>query len=168
VTASASAIEGRAWLFAEPNINTDLIMPAVAFRLPREEQVKLIFSAVRPGWTELVRRGDILVGGRNFGTGSSRPGSELLKLLGIGGLVADSINDLFYRNCVNYALPALECPGASGLVEEGDPVRLDARAGTFQNLRTGAELRGPAMPEMLWQIIEAGGLFERLRKEGYI
>ena len=66
VTSSASAIEGRAWLFAEPNINTDLIMPAAAFRLPREQQVKLIFSAVRPGWTDLVSPGDVLVGGRNF------------------------------------------------------------------------------------------------------
>ena len=164
----SSALEGRAWLFPEANINTDLIMPAAAFRLPVEEQVKLIFSANRPGWTELVKPGDIIVGGRNFGTGSSRPGSELLKRLGIAGVVADSINDLFYRNCVNYALPALECQGVSTIVEEGDRVRIDVRAGTFTNLRTGQELRSAPMPDMLWQIIEAGGLFERLRAEGYI
>lgn len=161
-------VEGRAWLFAAANINTDLIMPSAAFRLPREEQVKLIFSALRPGWTELVNPGDILVGGRNFGTGSSRPGSELLRLLGIGGLVAESINDLFYRNCVNYALPALECAGVCAQVEEGDMVRLDVRRGVFTNLRTGIELSGSPMPEMLWEIIAAGGLFERLRVEGYI
>jgi 3-isopropylmalate/(R)-2-methylmalate dehydratase small subunit len=164
----SSVLEGRAWLFADANINTDLIMPSTAFRLPVEEQVKLIFSANRPGWTEMVRAGDILVAGRNFGTGSSRPGSELLKRLGISGLVADSINDLFYRNCVNYALPALECAGASAMVEEGDMVRVDVRSGSFTNLRTGQELRSAPMPDMLWHIIEAGGLFERLRMEGFI
>jgi 3-isopropylmalate/(R)-2-methylmalate dehydratase small subunit len=168
VSTATGAVEGRVWVFPQPNLNTDLIMPSAAFRLPREEQVKLVFSANRPGWADEVRPGDILVGGRNFGTGSSRPGAELLGLLGIAGLVAESINDLFYRNCVNYALPALECPGVLEALSEGDRVRLDVRAGVLTNLESGVELRGPAMPDLLWRIIAAGGLFEQLREEGYI
>jgi 3-isopropylmalate/(R)-2-methylmalate dehydratase small subunit len=168
VSTTGSVVEGRVWVFPQPNLNTDLIMPSAAFRLPREEQVKLVFSANRPGWADGVRPGDLLVGGRNFGTGSSRPGAELLRLLGIAGLVAESINDLFYRNCVNYALPALECAGILQTVSEGDTVRIDVRAGLLTNLRSGVELLGPAMPDLLWRIIAAGGLFEQLRQEGYI
>lgn len=163
-----AAVEGRTWVFPEANLNTDLIMPAAAFRLPRDEQVKLVFSANRPGWVEKVAPGDILVAGRNFGTGSSRPGAELFRRLGIAGLVAESINDLFYRNSVNYALPALECAGIVRAVTEGDRVRLDIGSGTVTNLDTGVVLRCSPMPAMLREIIAAGGLFEKLRAEGYI
>jgi 3-isopropylmalate/(R)-2-methylmalate dehydratase small subunit len=161
-------VEGRTWVFPDANLNTDLIMPAAAFRLPREEQVKLVFSANRPGWVDEVTPGDILIAGRNFGTGSSRPGAELFRRLGIAGLVAESINDLFYRNCVNYALPVLECAGIVRSVTEGDRVRLDIGSGTVTNLNSGLVLHGAPMPSLLREIIAAGGLFEKLRAEGYI
>lgn len=161
-------VEGRTWVFADANVNTDLIMPSAAFRLPEEEQVKLVFSTNRPGWAQQVRPGDVLIGGRNFGTGSSRPGAELLHRVGVGALVAESINDLFYRNCVNYALPALECPGITAAVEEGDIVRVDVGEGTVINVRTGQTLAGARMPEMLLEIIAAGGLLQRLKAEGYV
>lgn len=109
---SALVHQGRVWVFDADNINTDLIMPSETFKKPLEEQLKLVFSASRTGWADEVREGDILVCGKNFGTGSSRPGAQLFKLLGIGALVAETINGLFYRNCVNYALPALECRGS--------------------------------------------------------
>jgi 3-isopropylmalate/(R)-2-methylmalate dehydratase small subunit len=160
--------EGKVWLFAEDNINTDLIMPAAAFKKSVEEQVKMIFSDYRPGWVEQVEEGDILIGGRNFGTGSSRPGAQLLKLLGIGALVAESINGLFYRNCVNYALPAMECPGITQAVSERDVVRVDVREGEFANLSTNETITGEKMHEYLIGIIEAGGVFEMLKKEGYV
>jgi hypothetical protein len=115
-------VEGGAWLFDEPNINTDLIMPVTAFRLPLEEQVKQVFASHRPGWAREVREGDVIVGGLNFGTGSSRPGVQLLRRLGIRALVAESVNDLFYRNCVNYALPVVECRGVTEMIREGDVV----------------------------------------------
>lgn len=161
-------VEGRVWLFPEPNINTDLIMPNTAYRIPPAERLKLIFASVRPGWNELVEPGDLLVGGKNFGTGSARPGANLLRMLGIAGLIADSINELFYRNCVNFALPALEAPGISAAVEEGDRLRLDARNGVVINLRSGVEFHGPRMPDLLWEIIQAGGLIEQLKAGGYI
>lgn len=161
-------IEGRTWLFADANINTDLIMPQTAFNRPLAEQVKLVFSANRPGWVDQVNPGDIIIGGKNFGTGSSRPGSLLLKEIGVGGLVADSVNGLFYRNCINYALPVMECPGITEAVREGDVVRVNFYEGTVTNLTTGEQVAGQKVPPFLLEIVRAGGVLEQLRKEGYI
>src|SRR5271169_6613279 len=108
-TPASLTASGRVWIFTDDNINTDLMMPQSVFGKSLEEQMRNVFATYRPGWAGEVRPGDILVGGRNFGTGSSRPGALLLKRLGIAALVASSINGLFYRNCVNYALPAMEC-----------------------------------------------------------
>jgi 3-isopropylmalate/(R)-2-methylmalate dehydratase small subunit len=163
----ALVVEGRAWMFAEDNINTDLMMPQTVFAKPLEEQLRHVFATYRPGWLDEVKAGDVIIGGRNFGTGSSRPGSLLLKRLGINALVAETINGLFYRNCVNYALPAIECVGVRELVTEGDIVRIDATAGTITNVTRGGSLTGKPMPAFLQAIVRAGGIMERLRAEGY-
>ncbi|MGH7068820.1 MAG: 3-isopropylmalate dehydratase [Acetobacteraceae bacterium] len=161
-------LEGRSWLFAEANLNTDLMMPPRGYTLPLAERAKLVFSANRPGWAEAVRASDILIAGRNFGAGSSRPAPQLFRVLGISALVAESINGLFFRNCINYALPAMECPGVAAAVTEGDRVRVEIRAGRFTNLQSRRELRGSAMPAMLLEILEAGGLYQQLERSGAI
>jgi len=102
----------RVWKFGD-NINTDLILPNVAFYLTPQEQLKYIFRANRPGWVDLVQPGDILIGGRNFGMGSSRPAARNLKNLGLACLVAEGVNGLFYRNCVNFAFLQPSAPGCS-------------------------------------------------------
>jgi 3-isopropylmalate/(R)-2-methylmalate dehydratase small subunit len=158
---------GRVWKFGD-DVNTDLIMPQVAFPLPLEEQVQYVFRANRPGWVEQVREGDLIVGGRNFGTGSSRPGARLLRHLGITCLVAESINGLFYRNCVNFALAPLQCPGVAAAFEEGDTAEVDLVTGTVTNTRTGTVLQGEPLPELLRDIITAGGMLARLEQQGYI
>jgi 3-isopropylmalate/(R)-2-methylmalate dehydratase small subunit len=160
--------EGRVWLFADDNINTDLMMPQSVFAKSLEEQMRNVFATYRPGWAEQVRPGDIMVCGRNFGTGSSRPGSLLLKRLGIAALVAESINGLFYRNCINYALPAMECPGIRDFLIEGETARVDVAEGIVENLTRHAKLPGSKMPEFLQAIVCAGGIMERLRSEGYL
>ena len=160
--------EGRAWIFAEANLNTDLMMPSRGYPLPLPERSKLIFATYRPGWSEQVQAGDILIAGRNFGAGSARPAAEILRVLGIRVLVAESINGIFYRNCVNYALPAMECPGVLDAVNEGDIVRVDVAEGIVVNMRSGKILRGSKMPPMLLDIINAGGTYERLLRDGYI
>jgi len=160
-------VEGRAWMFADDNINTDLMMPQTVFAKPLEEQLRHVFATYRPGWLKQVKPGDLIIGGRNFGTGSSRPGSLLLKRLGISALVAETINGLFYRNCVNYALPAIECAGVRNLVIEGEIVRVDATSGVVENITQGRSLTGKKMPEYLQAIVRAGGIMERLRAEGY-
>lgn len=158
---------GRVWRFGH-DINTDLIMPQVTFALPVEEQVQYVFRANRPGWIHEVHEGDIIVGGRNFGTGSSRPGARLLRRLGVTCLLAESINGLFYRNSINYALAPMQCPGVYEAFQEGDTAEVDFVAGTVTNPRTGNMLRGEPLPELLREIISAGGMMARLEKQGYI
>jgi 3-isopropylmalate/(R)-2-methylmalate dehydratase small subunit len=158
---------GRIWKFGD-NINTDLILPNVAFYLTPEEQLKFVFRANRPGWVDLVQPGDILVGGKNFGMGSSRPAARNLKNLGLACLVAESINGLFYRNCVNFAFPAMECSGIEGLLDEGETAEVDFDTGIVRNSRTGAENTGKMIPPQLVKIVAAGGIFALLEQEGAI
>jgi 3-isopropylmalate/(R)-2-methylmalate dehydratase small subunit len=160
-------LKGRVWKFGN-DINTDLMLPAIAEKQPEEDQPKYCFSANRPGWVELVEKGDMIVGGRNFGTGSSRPAARVLKALGITCLVAESINGLFLRNCVNFSLPALPCPGVFEAFEEGDVAEVDLRQGKITNLTSGAVIRTSPLPETLLKIISAGGIISMLEAEGYL
>jgi 3-isopropylmalate/(R)-2-methylmalate dehydratase small subunit len=129
--------EARVWKFPD-NINTDLILPNRAFYLTPAEQVKFVFSANRPGWVDEVQSGDILIGGRNFGMGSSRPAARSLRNLKLGCLVAESINGLFFRNSVNFGFPALECPGIEAAFDEGDVAKVSFEDYTVRNERTVA------------------------------
>jgi 3-isopropylmalate/(R)-2-methylmalate dehydratase small subunit len=161
-------VQGRVWMFPEDNINTDLMMPQTVFAKPLQVQLRSVFGTYRPGWVDEVRPGDIIVGGRNFGTGSSRPGSLLLKHLGIDALIAETINGLFYRNCINYALPAMECAGVCDFVAEGDVLRIDFAAGSIENVTQNIARSGAPMPQFLQAIVRAGGIRERLKAEGYL
>jgi 3-isopropylmalate/(R)-2-methylmalate dehydratase small subunit len=160
-------IRGRVWVFGD-EINTDLIFPHSAFRVSPEEQAKLVFSDNRPGWSSLVKPGDILIAGKNFGTGSSRPGAVLLRRLGLAGMAADSINGLFYRNTISYGFPALQCPGVGEMFEEGDIAEIDLLNGTVRNKRTGEIRTGSSLSQSMADILSAGGIEELLIREGYM
>ena len=160
-------LKARVWKVGD-NINTDLILPAVAFYLAPEEQLRYVFHANRPGWAEQVQKGDILIGGKNFGMGSSRPAARSLKNLGIACLVAPYINGLFFRNCVNFAFPAVECPGVDEAFEEGDIAEVDVERATVRNVTRGTMLTGKPMPPKLLALVKAGGIYPLLEKEGLI
>ncbi len=164
----SALIEGRAWLFPEPNVNTDVMMPAALFRLPHAEQARQVFATYRPGWAAAVQAGDVVVGGRNFGTGSSRPAPSLFAELGIRAVIAESLNGLFFRNCINAGIAAAECAGIVDIVDEPDVVAFDPRSGSITNTRTGCALRGAALPESLIELIDDGGLLRRLERGGYL
>jgi 3-isopropylmalate/(R)-2-methylmalate dehydratase small subunit len=161
-------LTGRAWVITQDYVNTDAIMPRAGYDLAPRDQDLMVLQAVRPGWAEQVRPGDLLVGGHHFGTGSSRPAPPLLQRLGIVGLICESVAEIFQRNCVSYALPVLECPGCLEMTTEGDTVTLDLDAGTFRNETTGVSRSGPVLPLMLRQTIAAGGAYAQLRAEGYM
>lgn len=161
-------VRGRVWVFAEDNINTDLMMPQTVFAKPIEVQLRSVFATYRPGWVDQVRPGDLIVGGRNFGTGSSRPASLLLRRLGIAGVVAETLNGLFYRNCINYALPAMECPSVRDFVNEGEELQIAFADGSVKNLARNEARSVAPMPEFLQAIVRAGGIRERLKSEGYL
>jgi 3-isopropylmalate/(R)-2-methylmalate dehydratase small subunit len=159
--------EGRVWRFGD-GINTDLIFPSAAFRAPQAEQHRLVFAALRPGWVDQVRPGDLLVAGRNFGVGSARPVGAVLKACGIAGVLAESINGICLRNCINESLPALNCPGITDLLAEGERARVDFVAGLVLNLTTGRSMTVPGLPPLFVDIIAAGGVVPMLIQEGYI
>jgi 3-isopropylmalate/(R)-2-methylmalate dehydratase small subunit len=161
-------VEGRAWVFPEANVNTDLMMPVATFRMSRAEQATHVFATYRPGWAGEVGAGDVIIGGRNFGTGSSRPAPSLMADLGIRAVVAESLNGLFFRNCINTGIAAAECPGILDVVAEPDVVRLELRTGAITNIRSGATIAGSALPAELIAIIDDGGLLARLERGGFL
>ena len=157
----------RVWKVGD-NINTDLILPIQAFYLTPEEQARHVFRANRPGWVDLVEPGDILIGGKNFGMGSSRPAARSLKNLGLGCLVAESINGLFFRDCVNFAFPAMECRGVFDAFSESDVAEVDFDACGVRNVTTGEALPATGLPPKLLDLLKAGGIYPLLEKEGLI
>jgi 3-isopropylmalate/(R)-2-methylmalate dehydratase small subunit len=135
-------------------------------KLPIPEAAQHVFYDLRPGWTEQVRPGDIVVAGRNFGIGSSRPVAALMRQLGVTALVAEEFNSLFLRNSINNGLPALTVPGVRGLVQEGDQVTVDLAEGWLE--AGGRRVTVPPLPRMVLDILDAGGLIARLTADGYL
>ena len=151
------------------DINTDDIIAAkYLVSTDARELGSHCMESIKPDFCSKVKEGDIIVAGKNFGTGSSRPAARLFKLLGIEAVAADSVNGLFFRNSINYGLPAFNCPGVAEHFQEGEVAQIDPRAGTIKNLTTGRSLQTGVLPEMLMKIIDAGGIHELLAKEGYI
>jgi 3-isopropylmalate/(R)-2-methylmalate dehydratase small subunit len=160
-------IAGRVWKFGD-NINTDLMLPGSLLFATEDEQKRAVFSANRPGWVDAMRPGDIVIGGLNYGMGSSRPAARSLRNLGIAALVADSINGLFFRNAVNFGLLALECPGVHAALAEGQTAAISLDDFTVHNRDTGAVLRASPVPPMLLDMMRHGGVYPDLERRGLI
>ena len=160
-------IAGTVWQFGE-DINTDLMLPGAVMSKTEAEQARAVFAANRPGWIGQMKAGDAIVAGRNFGMGSNRPAARSLRNIGVGFLLAESINGLFFRNSVNYGFLALECPGCAAAFDEGDTAELDLDAWTVRNARSGAVLKPLPMPERLLSLMKSGGIFPLMEKEGLI
>jgi 3-isopropylmalate/(R)-2-methylmalate dehydratase small subunit len=158
---------GRVWKFGD-DINTDLMLPGPLLTASEAEQARGVFSANRPGWIDRITAGDIIVGGRNFGTGSSRPAARSLRNIGIGALLAESINGLFFRNAVSFGFLALECPGAHAAFGEGQTADISLHDWTVHNRDTGAVLRIKPVPERLLALMTGGGIFPLLEADGLI
>ena len=158
---------GRVWKFGD-DINTDLMLPGPLLTAPEAEQARAVFSANRPGWIDQISPGDIIIGGRNFGTGSSRPAARSLRNIGLGCLVAESINGLFFRNAVSFGFLALECPGVYAAFEEGQGAEISLADWSVQNRDTGAVLHATPIPERLLSLMTSGGIYPLLEAEGLI
>lgn len=158
-------ITGRAWVFGD-SIDTDAMYPGYAMKLPPQEAARHVFYDLRPGWTAQVRPGDVVVAGRNFGIGSSRPVALLMLHLGVAALVAEEFNSLFFRNAINNGLPALTVPGVRDIVREGAPVTVQFAEGWLE--AGGRRVDVPPLPPMVLDILDAGGLLPRLTADGYL
>jgi len=113
-----------------------------------------------------VSEGDIIVGGKNFGSGSSREHAPLaIKYAGVSCVVAESFARIFYRNSINIGLPILECPEAAKAAEAGDELEVDIDNGEIKNMRTGESYQAAPFPPFMQEIIKDGGLIEHVKKE---
>ena len=161
------SITGKVWVFGD-DLNTDAMYPAFAMKMDPPEAAKHVFYEARPGWTDEVSSGDIVLAGRNFGVGSSRPVAALFSELGVAGLVAEEFNSLFFRNAVNAGLPAMTLPEATTIFSEGDTGTFDLASGEWRNDTTGASGSVPKLPDLILDIISSGGVLPRLAAQGYL
>ncbi|MBI4082831.1 MAG: 3-isopropylmalate dehydratase [Candidatus Lambdaproteobacteria bacterium] len=158
-------VTGKVWKFGD-NITTDYMAPSFSQYSDWEEAKKTILH-IHPQFPAGHRPGDVIVGGSNFGCGSSRETAPVnLKKLGIGCVVAESFGRIFFRNSITIAFPVLACPGVSAMFEEGDRLELDFDRSLVRNLTRGTERRGNPLPPQLIQIVQSGGLLALLKAEG--
>ncbi len=155
--------EGRCWKFGD-NIPTDVMTPThVMFKTP-EEMAAFVLETINPQFPKQVQPGDILVAGRNFGCSSGRAlAAKALKATGVGAVVAELFARTFYRNGHEIGLPLLEMPGVRELVQDGDRLRIDIKAGVLENLTSGKSLHGRPPSGFLLELLESGGLIPLLK-----
>lgn len=163
-------ITGKIWKF-DDNISTDLIMPGFGAlsspNMSAANAAKYCMYSNRPGWAEQVKPGDILIAGRNFGCGSSRPGARILKALGIQLVVAESVARIFFRNSINLGLAVLSCAGVHDAFSEGETIQVNMETGEIRGLDSGKVVQGEALPSDSppAEILRAGGLIPLLEKQ---
>lgn len=153
----------KAWIFGD-NVDTDALAPGKYMKLGIEEIAAHCLESVNPEFAGGVAAGDVVVGGRNFGLGSSREqAAAALRHLGVAAVVAPTFAGLFYRNALNLGLAVLTCPDASR-IRAGDVLRIDAEAGRIENETTGDVLACEPIPSHLMEMVRDGGLLPHLEK----
>ena len=149
------------------NIDTDVIIPARYLNTQNAKELAAhCMEDIDKTFITRVQPGDIMVGGENFGCGSSREHAPLaIKTAGVSCVIAKSFARIFYRNAINIGLPILECPAASEATREGDVVKVDFDTGLITDETTGQTFEATPFPPFIQKIITAGGLMNSLRQE---
>lgn len=150
------------------NVDTDVIIPARYLNAPSpEELAKHCMEDIDADFVKNVKAGDIMVGGANFGCGSSREHAPIsIRAAGVSCVIAESFARIFYRNAINIGFPILECPEAVKKINNGDTVSVDFATGIIKDETTGETFKAAAFPEFINGIIENGGLLSYvLRKQ---
>ena len=159
-------LAGRAWVFGD-GISTDQIAPGRLFHLRTDlpELAKHVMEDARPEFAAAMSPGDFIVGGRNFGLGSSREHApRIIKLAGVGAVLAQSFARIFFRNAINVGLPVLQCD-TSG-IGEGHRLEVDLTAGEVRDLSTGAAIPFAPLPPVMLTILQDCGLVAHVKKHG--
>ncbi|MCW4002921.1 MAG: 3-isopropylmalate dehydratase small subunit [Candidatus Bathyarchaeota archaeon] len=160
-----TSIKAKAIVFGN-NIDTDVILPGKYLTLVNPNE--LAQHALESLDTEFVNKakaGVIVVGGKNFGCGSSREQAPLaLKYSGVKCVIAESFARIFFRNSINIGLPVIECKGISAAVKTGDELAVDFEAGKIENLSNGKKFQVDKLPPFILEIFADGGLIEHLRR----
>ena len=159
-------LKGRAFKFGD-DISTDHIAPGRYFHLRTNlpELAKHVLEDADPEFAKKVKKGDIIVAGRNFGLGSSREHApRIIKIAGVSCILAKSFARIFFRNSVNIGLPLLECD--TDPIDDGDILEIDLEKGLIKDLTKGIEIQATPLPKFMLNIIEDGGIEEHILKYG--
>jgi 3-isopropylmalate/(R)-2-methylmalate dehydratase small subunit len=149
------------------NIDTDVILPGKYLVLVDPYELgKHALESLDTDFVNKAKDGVILIGGKNFGCGSSREQAPIaLKYSGVKCVIAETFARIFYRNAINIGLPVIQCPGISTATKTGDVVAVDLETGKIQNTTTNQEMQGTNLPPFIMEILTDGGLIENLRKK---
>ncbi|MCW4018149.1 MAG: 3-isopropylmalate dehydratase small subunit [Candidatus Bathyarchaeota archaeon] len=160
-----NSVKGPAIKFGN-HIDTDVILPGKWLSLIDPKELgKHAMEGLDPQFPAKAEKGVIVVGGKNFGCGSSREQAPLaLKNAGVQCVLAESFARIFYRNSINIGLPVIECKGLSEAVSDGDELSVDLEAGKIEDITKGKTLQGTKLPPFIMEILSDGGLIENLRK----
>lgn len=156
---------GRVYKYGD-NIDTDVIIPGRYLSLSSPEDLaRVCMEGVDPGFAKSVRQGDIIVGGKNFGSGSSREhAAHSILASGVACVVAESFARIFYRNAINLGLPVLESPEAACAANAGDEMEVAIAEGVIENKTKGESYRFTPFPDFALEIMECGGVKAWIRK----
>lgn len=159
-----AVLEGKVWRYGD-NIDTDVIIPARYLNtFDPKELAKHCMVDIDPTFAENVKVGDIMVGGKNFGCGSSREHAPVaIKESGVPVVIAASFARIFYRNGINVGLPLLEIGDDVEKIHAGDTLRIDISTGKIENLTTGDTFQAPPLPGFIQDIAKAGGLINYVK-----
>jgi len=154
-------IKGKVWNYGD-NINTDFMLPGkyLEYTDPKE-LAKHAMEGIDPSFAKKVQKGDVVIGGKNMGLGSSREHAPIaLRHAGVGAVVAESFARIFYRNSFNVGLAAIECPGIAK-VKTGDEIEIDTAVGII--IVNGEKLKIKPLPDFMVQLLNEGGLVPYLK-----
>ncbi len=158
--------KGKAFKFGN-DISTDHIAPGRLFHLRSnlEEFSKHVLEDADPNFAHLVQKGDFVVAGSNFGLGSSREHApQIIKIAGVGAVIAKSFARIFYRNAINIGLLLIECD--TDKIDAGDELELDVQKGILKDVTKNIEIKITPLPDVMIKLLNDGGLIEHLKKHG--
>lgn len=163
-----NVIKGRAFLFGD-DISTDHIAPGRYFHLRSNlpELAKHVLEDARADFAQKISPGDFVIAGRNFGLGSSREHApRIMKIAGVGAVIAESFARIFFRNAINVGLPVITVDTKK--IGEGDELEVDLGRGAVKDITQGFELTFQPLPKVMQKILSEGGLVEHIKKHGDI
>ncbi|MBQ3486024.1 MAG: 3-isopropylmalate dehydratase small subunit [Clostridia bacterium] len=157
-------VSGKVFKYGD-NVDTDVIIPARYLNAPSpEELAKHCMEDIDASFATTVKPGDIMVGGANFGCGSSREHAPIsIRACGVRCVIAASFARIFYRNAINIGFPILECPEAAAAIGNGDTVSVDFATGKIVDETTGETFQAVALPPFIEKIVEHNGLLPYLK-----
>ena len=159
-------LEGQVWRYGD-NIDTDVIIPARYLNsFDPAELASHCMVDIDESFAENVKAGDLMVGGRNFGCGSSREHAPIaIKASGVPVIIAANFARIFYRNGINIGLPLLEIGDDVEKIKADDTLRVDTAAGRIENLTTGDVFQAQPLPGFVQDIARAGGLINYIKEK---